>query len=224
MSRWTGAVIARLKRIQELRRAREEDAVLAAATLSVKQYQHARFRRDYAGLLASERYGDAARFFLNEIYGPVDFATRDAQFGRVVPLMARVLPNEVLDTIADLIELHSLTEDLDQQMAAVLKQVDLDERSYRDAWRRIDRRPDRERQLALLLKAGSALDRYTRSRSLAKTLRLMRVPAKAAGMGQLQSFLEAGMSAFAGMVGATEFLRVIGENERMTIDALFGEQ
>src|SRR5262245_8799470 len=224
MSPWTTELTSRLRLVQHLRSARDDDAGLRATVRCVKEFQHARFMRDYAALLSSERHGAAAKFFLTEIYGPVDFAARDAQFERVVPLMARVLPQEVLGTIGDLIELHSLTEDLDQQMAAALKHSSLDERSYRAAWVQVGRRSDRERQLALLVAAGQALDRYTRNRALGTTLRFMRAPAQAAGLGRLQSFLEAGMSAFAGMRGATEFLDIIEENERRTANALFADK
>jgi len=218
---WAATIIARLQRVQELRRNREADAGLRVGVNAVKQFQHARFRHDYAELLASPRYGEAARFFLDQIYGPADFAARDAEFERVVPLMARVLPDDVKYTLGNLIELHLLTEELDQQMAAGLSQAEIDERSYRAAWLRVGRRADRERQLALLLSTGKALERYTRSKMLAATLRMMRGPAHAAGLGRLQSFLEAGMSAFAGMGGAADFLRVIEDNEARAIADFF---
>jgi hypothetical protein len=221
MSQRTAAIISRLMRVRELRRDREADANLGARVLAVKQFQHARFARDYAMLLASARYRDAARFFLDELYGPVDFTARDAEFERVIPWMAHVLPDDVMGTIANLLELHSLTEELDQLMATVLGSPELDEPSYRGAWRAVGRRADRERQLTLLLVAGRALERHTRSKMLAATLRLMRAPAQAAGLGHLQSFLEAGMSAFAGMGGAKEFLGFIETNESQTINELF---
>ncbi len=155
MSQWTTAIVSRLTRVRDLRREREAEPGLGARVQAVKQFQHARFARDYAALLIDPRYSDAARFFLDELYGPADFAARDAEFERVVPWMARVLPDEVMRTIADLIELHSLTEELDQQMAAALSSPDLDERSYRGAWQAVGRRADRERQLALLLATGT---------------------------------------------------------------------
>ena len=36
-------------------------------------------------LQGDARYAGAARFFLDELYGPGDFSQRDAQFARVVP-------------------------------------------------------------------------------------------------------------------------------------------
>jgi hypothetical protein len=224
MSQWATTIVSRLTRVRDLRREREAEPGLGARVRAVKQFQHARFARDYAALLVNPRYSDAARFFLDELYGPTDFAARDAEFERVIPWMARVLPDEVLRTIADLIELHSLSEELDQQMAAALGSADLDERSYRGKWQVVGRRADREKQLALLLATGHALDRYTRSRVLGATLRVMRAPAQAAGLGQLQAFLEAGMSAFAGMRGAGDFLTFIETNESCTISDFFSHK
>lgn len=224
MSQRTTTIISHLARVRDLRGNREANSNLGAHVLAVKQFQHARFARDYATLLASARYRDAAKFFLDELYGPTDFTARDAEFERVIPWMAHVLPDDVMRTIANLIELHSLTEELDQLMATALSSPDLDERSYRGAWRAVGRRADRERQLTLLLATGRALDRHTRNKMLAATLRLMRGPAQAAGLGHLQSFLEAGMSAFAGMGGAKEFLGFIEANESRTIGDLFIEK
>lgn len=213
-----------MTRVRNLRRERDADPDLRARVDAVKRFQHARFMRDYASLLADARYAQAARFFLEELYGPSDYAARDAEFERVAPLMARVLPDEVAHTVADLIELHSLTEELDQEMAASLSSENLDERSYRVAWSVVARRADRERQLTLLLAVGRTLDRHTRSKVLGATLRIMRGPAHAAGLGRLQSFLESGLSAFAGMRGAADFLRRIEDNERRTIDDFFADK
>src|SRR5262245_56200113 len=160
MSQWTATIVARLADVRVLRLARDAQPQLRARVSAVKRFQHARFARDYATLLSDSRYGVAARFFLDELYGPEDFAARGAEFERVVPWMARPVPDEVMRTITDLIELHSLTEDLDQQMAAALVTDNLDDRSYREAWQGVGRRADRERQLALLLSIGRELDRH----------------------------------------------------------------
>jgi hypothetical protein len=56
-------------------------------------------------------------------------------------------------------------------------------------------------------------------------LRMMRGPAKAAGLGSLQGFLEAGFDTFAAMTGkgtrAKEFLRIIKDRESAWLQALF---
>jgi hypothetical protein len=210
-----------LERVSALRAARAADAGLSRRVAAVKRHQHLRFSYDYAGLMESPRYGAATRFFLDDLYGPADFADRDAQFGRVVTAMARLLPGEVMHTVAQLAELHALSEGLDQQMAQALMADDVDERSYRAAWHVVDRRDQRETQLNLLLAIGLALDRHTNSPLLGATLRIMRGPAKAAGLAQLQSFLQRGLAAFSAMNGAQEFLETINANERRVINEMF---
>lgn len=214
-------VLEHLQHVSNLRTVRQGDSKLATLVAAIKRHQHARFEHDYANLLDSARYGAATRFFLDDLYGPVDFADRDAQFGRVVPAMAHLLPDEVMHTVASLAELHALSEDLDQQMAQALALDVVDERSYRAAWQIVGRSDDRERQLRLLIEIGNALDRHTRTPLLATTLKLMRHPARAAGLTQLQSFLERGLAAFAAMRGAQDFLGAIADNERRVIAGLF---
>jgi hypothetical protein len=217
------SIRAHLEQVAELRSARIADTELARRVAAIKQYQHARFGRDYANLLSSERYGEATRFFLNDLYGPADFGDRDTQFGRVAPAMARVLPDNVMHTVVQLAELHALTEDLDQAMARALAEGAVDEQSYRAAWRAVGRSADRQRQLALLIAIGTSLDRHTRTPLLKTTLRLMRGPASAAGFAQLQAFLERGLAAFISMRGAGEFLNTVNANEQRMIDDLFSE-
>jgi hypothetical protein len=220
----TQSIQQHLERVAALRSERLANGSLAQRVAAIKRHQHLRFGRDYAGLIGSPRYGAAAGFFLSDLYGPEDFADRDAQFGRVASAMARALPSEVMHTVAHLVELHALSEELDQRMARALLTDQVDDRSYRGAWLTVDRREQRERQLDLLLEIGWALERHARSPLLAATLRLMRGPAKAAGLSQLQSFLERGLGAFTSMRGAQEFLEIIDRNERRVINEMFTSQ
>jgi len=206
--------------VAALRAARNENPELSERVVAIKRQQHERFSRDYADLLTSERYGPATRFFLDDLYGPVDFADRDAQFSRIVPAMARLLPADVIQTVAQLAELHALSESLDQEMADKVSGA-VDDRSYRVAWNAVGRHADRQRQLELLTAIGESLDRHTRTPMLKTTLRLMRGPAKAAGLAQLQSFLERGFAAFVAMRGARDFLDRVAVNERRMVTELF---
>ena len=53
------------------------------------------------------------------------------------------------------------------------------------------------------------------------TLKLMRGPAQAAGLSDLQRFLESGFDAFGAMRGASEFLALVAQRERALAAALF---
>jgi len=216
-TRFEVAVGEGLRHVSQLRDARRHDLRLAARVGAVKRFQHERLARDYARMASDPRHRAATAFFLEDLYGPGSFADRDAEFGRIVPAIARLLPEDVLDTVRVLIELHALSEDLDQRMAHAQVGDILDEEVYRAAWRVVDRAADRERQLAMLLEVGRALDRHTRKPFLARTLRLMRAPARVAGLARLQSLLERGFAAFSAMKGASEFLGAIESNERRFI-------
>src|SRR5262245_52963555 len=209
-----------LAQVATLRAARADNQQLAARVVAIKRHQHERFSLDYADLFSNDRYGPATGFFLNDLYGPVDFADRDAQFSRIVPAMTRLLPADVMQTVAQLAELHALSESLDQEMADTVSGA-VDDRSYRAAWNAVGRHADRQRQLELLVAIGESLDRHTRTPMLKTTLRLMRGPAKAAGLAQLQSFLERGFAPFAAMRGARNFLDRVSANERRMIAELF---
>lgn len=214
-------ILERLQAVDAERQRRAADAALAARVQAVKQWQHARFERSYADALASGRYGQAARFFLEDLYGPGDFSLRDRQFARIVPGLVRLFPAEIVSTVVALTELHALSERFDSDMAATLDSLAVDAAAYGRAWRSVGRAPARERQIALMLQVGEALDRYTRKPLLRQTLRLMRGPARAAGLGALQAFLERGFDTFGAMDGAREFLDMIATRERTLAAQLF---
>lgn len=222
------AILDELASVERERRERVADPDLALRVAALKRYQHDRFARTYADLLqgtngAPPRYAAAARFFLDELYGPHDFSDRDAQFARVVPALTRLFPPEIVGTVRDLAELHALSEQLDSAMARALPGgAAIDAPAYVAAWQAVGRPESRQRQVALMLQIGQALDRYTRKALLRTSLRLMRAPARAAGLSALHSFLEAGFDTFRALGSAKAFLDLIAAREQALIEALFG--
>jgi hypothetical protein len=216
------SILTDLARVEAQRAARAAAPDWAARVIALKEYQQSRFRRSYADLLVSARYAAAARFFLDELYGPRDFSQRDSQFARVVPTLVRLFPREIVATVGMLARLHAISEELDSTMAQHLRATTLNAAGYLSAWRATGRPPDREQQIVLTLAVGAELDRLTRKPLLRQTLRWMRTPAHAAGLGALQEFLELGFDTFRAMKGADDFLRRIGDNERRLAAVLFG--
>ncbi len=210
-----------LQEVAAERAARTQDAALGQRVALVKAFQHQRFAHTYADVLGDPRYAAAARFFLEDLYGPADFSERDQQFARIVPALVRLFPREIVGTVGDLAALHALSERLDSAMAAAGWSPPLSPEGYGQAWRFVGQPASRERQIALMVAVGGALDRYTRSLVLRQSLRVMRRPAQAAGLGALQQFLERGFDTFRAMAGADGFLRLIAERESALAAALF---
>jgi hypothetical protein len=207
-------------------RSQARDAGLNAAVSTIKRLQARRFRGTYADVLRHPAQGPAARFFLDELYGDHDFQRRDAQFARIAGAIERLFPDAVAELSVDLAEMHALTETLDHTLAShwlALEPLCDDTQRYVRAWRATGQREARERQLAVVQHMGAELQGMTRSRSLLTMLKMMRRPAQAAGLSDLQHFLEAGFAAFGGLGDARPFLDTVAERERRWIDALFDD-
>ena len=221
-------ILVCLSEVAAQRAQREQEPALGRAVLAVKAYQHERFMQTYADILAHPRFGAAARFFLDDLYGPGDFTTRDRQFVRIVPALVRLFPRDIVNTVLALGRLHALSERLDTAMGRCLieQQQSDDGRAitaevYGHCWRQVGTVVDREQQISLMLAVGAALEGYTRNPLLRHSLRLMRGPAAAAGLGSLQAFLERGFDTFREMKGAAEFLETIARRERLLAGHLF---
>ncbi len=216
---------AHLACVEQLRlRAQAEG--LQSAVDDIKRLQAHRFRATYSDLLGQTRYAPATRFFLDELYGVHDFVQRDAQFSRIAGALERLFPEAVAQLAVDLAETHALTEVLDQQLAT--HWLTLDDAlptatRYILSWRLTDSRVDRDRQLSVVQHMGLELQRLTRMKTLRLGLRMMRNPARAAGLDALQHFLESGFDAFSALGDARAFLDTIQERESRWIAALFDQ-
>jgi hypothetical protein len=207
----------------ELRGYAKADPEVETARERLRAWQAVRLARSHADLLASPDMGPAATFFLSDIYGANDLSKLAGDVKRIVPVMTKVLPAAALETVADAIELHALSEELDIAMVKTLgsKIRKLDGAAYGTAYRKVDRREDRERQITLIEDLGLALGRLIDQPFVSSGLALMRMPAKLAGVGELHAFLERGHGAFRQIGNIKKFVDLIVSREREISKALF---
>ncbi len=210
--------------VARLRREIAADVRTRTTVDVVKRWQAQRLARTHRRLLEDPRYSAAARFFLDDLYGAKDFSRRDAELGRLVPMMVRLLPEAALETIADAIEMDALSERLDLALARELAEDDVsrvDAARYARAYRRAGSRAERERQLALIASVGESLDRLVRRPTVGRLLKSMARPAQLAGLAEMQDFLVRGFEAFRAIGGAYGFLQTIEARERAILEALY---
>jgi hypothetical protein len=215
-------LVRELERVQRLHAERSTNPILAGALERVADWQARRLRMTYADLAADKRYTAAIQFFQNDLYGATDFSRRDADLAKVVPMMVKMLPEGVLVTTALAVELNGLSQELDRVLAGRLPRADaqFSVAEYCKAYRRAGNYPMRERQIKLIGDIGAALDYYVQKPFVRTALAMMKQPAKLAGMGALQDFLERGFGAFRAMKGAREFLAIINERETHIMNAI----
>jgi hypothetical protein len=221
----SAALAAFIAEARDLRLAAAADPVIERRRASLRAWQAARLARTHADLLASERFGEAAAFFLSDLYGPKDFGERDAELERILPLMTTLLPVSGLAALLLAIEVDALSERFDAAMVGVLgAQLDtpeMSEEAYASAYREVGDRPGRETQIRLIGETGEALDAFAQKPFVRMALKMMQGPAKMAGLGELQAFLERGFDAFRTMRDASEFLYFIVSREREFSAKLF---
>ena len=211
------------KHLHLLKSLRGDHRATPARLKEVKRWQSRRLAATYADLSRQPRYHDATRFFLDDLYGPKDFSRRDEAMVRILPSMAKLLPRSAVETASLAIELEALSESLDHRVAAALAPGPITEESYAEANRSACTREDRLHQIELIQAVGERLDELVRKPLVLKTLQLMRQPARAAGLADLQDFLERGFCAFRAMHGAGEFLAALRERETAIVSEMFGE-
>ena len=187
----------------------------------LKRWQSDRLTRSYEDVAAQPRYRAATSFFIDDLYGPKDFSGRDQAMLRILPVMTRILAASAVETAALAIELEALSEDLDHRLAAALAPGPITVESYARAYRESSTRAERQRQIDLIDAVGHRLDALVSKRLVSRTLALMRRPAKLAGLGDLQEFLERGFASFRDMRGADEFLAMLRNREGAILKSLF---
>jgi hypothetical protein len=211
-----------LGRVITLRRQLHAQDDTAQRWLALKAWQSERLRRTYPDLFSEPRYVPAGEFFLSELYGARDFEQRDVEAMRVVPKLARMLPDKAIETLVAAVELDELSETLDARVAARVR-LPITDDVYRVAFRDAGTLAERTLQIEMVERIGRSLEKLAKVPLLAGMIRMMRGPAEAAGVGHLHHFLESGFNAFKAMGPAGEFLKTVGEREAALLQRLFSD-
>lgn len=192
----------------------------------IRRWQAARLAASFEGFMQDPKRRPAAEFFLTDLYGDRDFSRRDADIARVAPMMLRLMPQSLVETLVDAIELGALSHAFDLRLAEALQRLaprrtTLDDALYARAYREVGMPRLRAHQIDLIQVAGYGLGHALRTRGVSTLLGMLRGPARAAGFGELQSFLERGFGAYARLDDVADFIADIERSEREVSRRLF---
>lgn len=196
----------------------------SASQAALRAFQAQRLEASFADVLADPEMHAAARFFLSDLYADRDFSARDRDIDRIMPVMVHLLPESLLRAARDAIELHVLSHVLDLRVARAMDAMRirrLDAERYGEAYRAAGLPLLRQRQIKQVLSVGHSLDAAVQRHGVRRILRASRFPARAAGLSELQGFLERGFDAFAKLDGADPFLKRIARGEAEISRRLF---
>ncbi len=198
-----------------------EQQNLTQAIRELQAWQTKRLLVTHADLWDSNRFKPAMQFFIDEIYGPKDFAQRDMELTRVVPKMAKVLPAKGLKSLQAALRLNSLSLELDIALVHKLDGKAVNRRNYFDSYRWSDNQSKREEQIQLLEDLGLDLAQVVKITGVSTMLMLSRKPAKVAGVESLHHFLEKGFKSFKKLGEVHDFIDPIISRERALMHSLF---
>ena len=198
--------LERNRRVRDPADLRNQDPRLKA----LQRFQAQRLVVDYDELRRLPKNDAACDFFLNELYGDQDFSKRDHDVERIYPIMVKLLPTQVLETVGRAVELNALSHELDLAMLTHLPETGaITQAEYALAYKKTAVGGARRYQLTRIIKLGRELARVVKIPLMYKLLQMCRWPAKLAGLGALQAFLERGFAAFVKLDGAGPFLRAV---------------
>ncbi len=197
----------------------------------IHQLQHWQCERllvTHDDLAQQKRYQKAMAFFVDELYGPKDFSQRDADLVRVIPKLAKVLPDKAMNAMDDALSLNALSFDLDMAMAQYLKAHFPDEPINRDnyalAYRHVGRIDDRTHQIDIISHLGDQLADVIKIRGIGMLISLSRRPAKLAGLLALHEFLERGFDAFKALGDVQSFIQPVLVREKAIMQTLLSDE
>ena len=181
----------------------------------------------YGDLRDRPGYGPAIDFVISDLVGP-GIADRDRELEKVVPVMSRFLPSGALAALATAMELNArileINLGISEQLApAIANGEHISERRYCLATREVATFEDFTALIGMTREAGMSLERIVAMPMITPLLKSMRGPARLAGVGDLQAFLEKGLATFRGVEDIHEFLELLEDRMETVFRRVFLE-
>ncbi len=195
---------------------------------TLQEFQAARLNETYTDLKENPEYAQMGRFFFEKLYAPEDFSFRDASIKKLHKLLKRKIYSGVISAVSKVIELHHLSDRLDdrmvEQMIALDVGAEMDMDQYQRVYRSLDNYDERLYQIALGAEVTRIFHRLSQKWAVAVSLKTVRTVAHFVGMGKILDFIYDGYSAFRTIKNIDYFVETIDERERAWHDEIWGNQ
>jgi hypothetical protein len=203
------------------------DAALLASYEAFLDWQIAYMSSFFDDLRISDDYSAAIEFFISDLTG-IGISRRDEDLARVVPVMVKMLPETGLSTLSSAMEVNARVLEIN---IAICRELDrepahfatLSEHDYCIACRRCSDFDEAMQLVGVLRDLGERLDHLIHVPLMGTTLHAMRWPARLAGFGSLQDFLETGYDRFHEIEDVDRFLTVLGQRMREVFEHIYLE-
>ena len=195
----------------------------------LQAFQIAMLQTEYGDFAGQPRFRSLVDFFFGSLYASSDFGLRNESFRTLHEWLAGIVGHDPVRVLAQAIELHDLTESLDDDMLLALRAAGIDgnespitQGAWESAYQRVGRRLDRQRQADLIVDNGKVLEIACRVPFVHTQLRAFRPAAALLGWGHVIDFLLQGQEALARARPIDPLLDAISHRERARIDRILG--
>lgn len=195
--------------------------------LALADWQCQRLKQSHIDLYQAAEYQRGLNFLFSDLYAPQDFSERDRDLERIAPKLVKLLPDKIIHTLAQLIELNLQTQTLDMLLAHQLFNrqncESINESLYCEAYRACNNKEQRREQLRRVHEVGKLLNKYARSRMLNFSLSITEKPAQMAGLEALHQFIQRGFDAFHDMRDIPFLMDTLLQRESAILDNIYNE-
>jgi hypothetical protein len=193
---------------------------------AIQRYQVARMRATHEALFRSPVYGPLCEFFVADLYGPREVGlAREATLRSLGRVLKPVLPAWIFDGAIGLIDLQSLSAQLDDRLARTLFSAGcsshFSSEEFEAAYFRCDDYADRTHQIALSESCTSFAFELSRQRSTGLLLSTARRLQRHASVDSLIAVLERGHRAFGHVGEIGPFLAAMRVGETTYLDGIY---
>lgn len=200
--------------------------VPAVAKSAVQDFQVRRLKRDFRDLRLSPDYGELCEFFAAEIYSARDFTERNAGFRRVTNQFRAVIGDEIYAGLVRLLDLHALTDRLDDEVAAELARrgtpTDFTELQYESVYRDLDNYGDRKLQIDMILDSFRFTHVVSQMRLIGMVLSSARIAAGLFTKDHAIELLDHAYRLMRDVRNIEPFVAEIGTREYARLDRIYG--
>lgn len=191
----------------------------------LRQFQSDRLRGTYAELALEPGYEEACEFFFGRLYSTEDTTDRDEKFRSIYTNAKKILSEEMVTTVDQILELNDLSHQLDQRVLGVLTEHghphEFDMETYEHVYFLSDNFDERIRQIELIEFGLQLVHRYSQRRGVGLILRGLRKTPVFGGEGGVADFLLDGYKAFVDVKDMNYFTETIVQTEIERLNRIY---
>ena len=192
---------------------------------TLQAFQSARLNDTYADLKNDPEYAKIGHFFFEKLYAPEDFSFRDTSIKKLHRLLKGKVYKGMVTAITQVIELHELSDMLDDRMVERMIKTGVGENMemdhYQEIYRSLDNYDQRIYQIKLSTEVTRAFHKLSKKLVVALSLKTVRSAAHFIGMGKIIDFVYEGYDGFRTIKKIDFFVETVEQRETAWHDEIW---